>query len=304
MLEARLRGLVGENGGTAVHRGAGRGPGSPAVLGRDALDHPGADAAGQRRDHAAGSGGVRAGLLVGGPGHDQLRDFHRHRQREGADRAARQSQAETIRPAADRAGAGGHPGRRDPADLARLPRQQARRHPVPRHDHRAARPVRGDHRLLRAAARGHDRRLRRRPEQRRQLRLPGPHRAGLHRVGAGQRLPGPDQPARLRAHHHRQGPVQRPDRLRHPPRRLRRRPEGDPDPLTGTSPEPGPRVHRHHSRQGRQEARRAGRHAGPRQNPPVPGEGAGRDREDHRQAMGAPGPRPGSCPATGPRTCG
>ena len=60
--------------------------------------------------------------------------FIDYRQRQGTRRAAGQGQAETRRPAAGRAGPGGHPRRRDPADLARLPRQPARRHPVPRHD--------------------------------------------------------------------------------------------------------------------------------------------------------------------------
>ena len=61
--------------------------------------------------------------------------------RQGTDRAARQGQAETQRLAAGGAGPGGHPGRGDPADLARLPRQQAGRHPVPGHDHPAQSPV-------------------------------------------------------------------------------------------------------------------------------------------------------------------
>ena len=43
-------------------------------------------------------------------------------------------------------GPGGHPGRGDPADLARLPRRPARRHPVPRDDRPAPQPVRGGHR--------------------------------------------------------------------------------------------------------------------------------------------------------------
>ena len=89
-------------------------------------------------------GPVRAGLLVGGAGHDQLRHLHRYRQRQGADRAARQGQAEAHRPAAGRPGPGGHPRRRDPADLARLPRRPARRHPVRHDDRPAPRPVRSD----------------------------------------------------------------------------------------------------------------------------------------------------------------
>jgi len=67
----------------------------------------------------------------------------------------------------------------------------------------------------------------------------------------------------------------------------------------------GRRVRRHHAGQGREEARRAGRHPGPRQDPPGEGEGPGRDRADHPRAVGpprhhlgtdrrpAPGPAPG-----------
>ena len=96
---------------------------------------------------------ARRGLLVGGAGHDELRDLHRYRQRQGAGGAAGQGQAEARRPAAGGPGPGGHPGRRDPADLARLPRRPARRHPVPRHDRSAARPVPGGHRSGRRPAR-------------------------------------------------------------------------------------------------------------------------------------------------------
>ena len=115
--------------------------------------------------------------VVGGAGHDELRHLHRHRERQGADRAARQGQAETRRPAAGRAGPGGHPGRRDPADLACLPRRQARRHPVPGHDRPAQGPVRGGLRRGRGrrGGRGHDRGLRRRAELRGELRAPGRH---------------------------------------------------------------------------------------------------------------------------------
>src|SRR6266540_3294472 len=96
---------------------------------------PGAGQPGDRRAHR---GGLRAGLLVGGPGHDQLRYLHRHRERQGADRPAGEGQAEAHRPADRRAGPGGHPRRRDPAGLARLPRRPARRHPVPGDDQPAA----------------------------------------------------------------------------------------------------------------------------------------------------------------------
>ena len=99
-----------------------------------------------------------------------------------------QGQAEAHGPAAGRPGPGRHPGRRDPADLARLPRRQARRHPVPRHDQPAEGPLRGGLRRGRrhAAGRGHDRRLRRRAELRGELRAPGRHRTALHRVRARQ----------------------------------------------------------------------------------------------------------------------
>jgi hypothetical protein len=55
-----------------------------------------------------------------------------------------QRQAEAIGPADRRTGPGGHSRRRDPADLARLPRGRARRHPVRHDDRPAPRPVRGD----------------------------------------------------------------------------------------------------------------------------------------------------------------
>ena len=139
--------LVGEDGGAPVRQDSPGGAGSPAVLGRDARRHPGGAGRDQPPDRAGGRGILQAGLLVGGAGHDELRDLHRHRQRQGADRPARQGQAETLRPAAGRAGPGGHPGRRDPADLARLPRQPARRHPVPRHDQ----ALRGQYEAITAA---------------------------------------------------------------------------------------------------------------------------------------------------------
>ena len=60
------------------------------------------------------------------------------------------------------------------------------------------------------------------------------------------------------------------------------------DPLPGTAPKPGGRVRRHHLRQSRQEARRAGRHPRPRQDPPDPGQDRAEDRHDHPQALGPP----------------
>jgi hypothetical protein len=86
---------------------------------------PGAAGADQPGDRRADRGPVRAGLLVGGPGHDQLRHLHRHDERQGAYCPARQGQAEADRLADRRPGPGSHPRRRDPADLARLPRRPA-----------------------------------------------------------------------------------------------------------------------------------------------------------------------------------
>jgi hypothetical protein len=64
---------------------------------------------------------------------------------------------------------------------------------------------------------------------------------------------------------------------------------GDPDPLARAARKPGPRVRRHHAGQGRAEAGRAGRRPRPRQDPPAPPEGRGRDRRDHQEALGAAG---------------
>ena len=169
-----------------VHQDPGCGAGPPPVLGRDARCHAGAAGGDLLRDRGADRAGIRGGLLLGGAGHDQLRHVHRHRQRQGPDRAAGQGQAETLRPAAGRARPGRDPGRRDPADLARLSRRPAGRHPVPGHDRPAEDPVRGGVRYGRAVSggRGHDRGLRRRPELRGELRAPGGNRAALHRVSA------------------------------------------------------------------------------------------------------------------------
>ena len=140
-------------------------------------------------------------VVVGGAGHDQLRHLYRHRERQGACRPAREGQAETLGSAAGGARAGGDPGRGHPADLARLPRRQAGRHPVPGHDRPAQGPVPGGVRRGRAGAggRGHDRGLRRRAELRGQLRAFRRDGAALHRVRPGVRLPGPDRAARLRS---------------------------------------------------------------------------------------------------------
>ena len=93
----------------------------------------------------------------------------------------------------------------------------------------------------------------------------------LRRVGARLRLRRPDRAARQRPCRRRRGPLRRTDRFRHPPRGLRRRAPGDPDPLTRAARKAGPRVHRHHLGQGRPQAGRAGRHPGPRQDPAAQG---------------------------------
>src|SRR5664279_228028 len=64
----------------------------------------------------------------------------------------RESETETHRPATGRPGDGRHQGRGDPAGLARLPREPARRHPVP-HPDRPPRPP-----LRRSARQQHDHR--------------------------------------------------------------------------------------------------------------------------------------------------
>ena len=254
-------------------------------------------------DRGADRGIVRGGRVVGRAGHDQFRHVHRDRERQGAGRAAGQGQAETLRPAAGRPGPGGHPGRRHPADLARLPRRPARRDPVPRHDRPAAHPVPGGHRRGRGPGRGrgHDRGLQRRPEQPGQLR-PLAGAAALHRVGARLRLPGPDRLARPRPVRSGRTAVRRPDRLRHPPRGLRHPAPHHLDPLTRAARRPGPRVRRHHPRQGRQETGRAGRHPGPRQDPP-PGQKSKRRSRRSRPGPGSAASSPGSSTATSQRTC-
>ena len=135
---------------------------------------------------AGGVRPVRAGHQLGGAGHDELRHVHRHRQYQGADRPARQGQAETRGPAAGRPRPGGHPGRRRPAAVPCLPREQARRHPVPADDPGPGRPARCPGRRGRAGRHRDDRGLRRRAELRGQLRAAGGHEPALRRVGARQ----------------------------------------------------------------------------------------------------------------------
>ena len=181
-----VRGLVAHHGGGPVHQDPGLGAGSPPVLGRDARGAAGRAAADRGEAGAGGVRPVRAGHQLGGAGHDELRDVHRYRQRQGADRAAGQGQAETRRPAAGRPRAGGHPGRRRPAAVPCLPREQARRHPVPADDHGPGRPARRPGRRGRAGRHRDDRRLRRRAELRGQLRAAGRHEPALRGVGARQ----------------------------------------------------------------------------------------------------------------------
>ena len=136
VLQARVRGLVAHHGGGPVHQDPGLGAGSPPVLGRVPRGAAGGAAADRGEAGAGGVRPVRAGHQLGGAGHDEFRDVHRYRQRQGADRAAGQGQAETRGPAAGRPGPGGDPGRRRPAAVSCLPREQARRHPVPADDRR------------------------------------------------------------------------------------------------------------------------------------------------------------------------
>lgn len=73
----------------------------------------------------------------------------------------------------------------------------------------------------------------------RQLRPLGRRRAGIRRLSAALRLPGPARPSRHRPQHRRHRPVRRPDRAGYPPRGLRRRPPRGAHPLTlHTAPSP------------------------------------------------------------------
>ena len=138
--------------------------------------------------------------------------------------------------------------------------------------------------------RGHDRGLRRRAELRGATSRTWPDRAALHRVSARQRLPGPDRAARrVRCSivdEDRFGGLTAYDTRRDVYGAERRA-------ILTHSPElhdsQAARVRRHHPGQGRQETGRAGRHPGPRQDPPRQGQGPGRDRGDHPQALGPPG---------------
>ena len=152
VLQARLRGLVGHDGGAPVHPDSGLGAGSPAVLGRDACRHAGAAGGGQpRRSRCASC--EASGVDVSSVALDMTNfatfiDTANQKAPVAQRGKARQKRSDLrlVGP-----GPGGHPRRRDPADLARLPRQPARRHPVRRDDRPAPPPVRGDRHRCRAA---------------------------------------------------------------------------------------------------------------------------------------------------------
>src|SRR6266480_4661196 len=138
---------------------------------------------------------VRSGHQFPGPRYDELRHVHRLHQRQGADRPARQGEAETRRSTAGRVGPGRHPRRRDPPGQPRLCRQPARRHPVHHNDRSAGSPARRVDRPRRAIpADADDRGVRRRAELATQLRPPTPRQAVIRRVGAALRLPRPAGP--------------------------------------------------------------------------------------------------------------
>ena len=125
------------HGGCAQRSGVG----PPPVLGGDGPSRRGRPRGDRDPTRTTDGRRVRPGPVRAGAGHDQLRHVHRLRQRARPDRAARQGQTEAGRPAAGRAGPGGHPRRRGAAALARLPRRPARRHPVQHGRRRAGGPL-------------------------------------------------------------------------------------------------------------------------------------------------------------------
>ena len=304
VLEARVRGLVEDHRGGPVHQDPGLGAGSPPVLGRDARRHPGGS---WRRSAAASRRGscAESGLDCSSVALDMTNFATFIATANGKAPIAQRGKAKQKRTDLRLVGPGpgGHPRRRDPADLARLPRRPARRHPV-RHDDRPAAspstprsaPPPG------SSGRGHDGGLRRRAELRGQLRPPRRNRAALHRLGARLGLPGPDRPARQRPDSRRRRPVRRADRLRHPPRGLRHRAARDLDPLTRAARSQARGFTGTTLAKAGTQAGRAGRHPGPRQDPPTPQQGRSRDRGDHPQALGPPRHRlaAGRRPAQGP----
>ena len=198
LLQAGVRGLVAHHGGGPVHQDRCLGAGSPPVLGRHARRAAGGAAADRGEAGAGGVRPVRAGHQLGGAGHDELRDVHRYRQRQGTSCAAGQGQAETHRPAAGGLGLVVTQDGGIPLLSHRLPKKQARCHPVPGDDHDAGRPARRPGRRGQAGRHRDDRRLRRRAELRSQLRAAGRHEPALRGLGARQRLPRPARPARRR----------------------------------------------------------------------------------------------------------
>lgn len=72
VLETGIQGLVGEDGGTAVHQDPRGGPGPPEVLGRDARRHAGGPGPDQPVDRAADRGRGWAGLFISRPRHGEL----------------------------------------------------------------------------------------------------------------------------------------------------------------------------------------------------------------------------------------
>ena len=189
VLEAGVRRLVGHHGRAALGEDAGRGVGSPPVLGRDGS--PGHRGAAARRDRAGAADGhrVRAGPVRAGVGHDQLRHLHRLHQRPRPDRPARQGETETHRSAAGRVGVGRDPRRRGAGGVARLPRRPPRRHPVRHGDRGTGGPLPAVDRVGGVVDRG----LRRRAELPRQPRHRRGVRVGVRRVAAAV---GPPRPAR------------------------------------------------------------------------------------------------------------
>ena len=187
-------------------------------------------------------------------------------------------------------GPGGHPRRRDPAALPRLPRQPARRHPVPHHDRRTGRPHTGD---LAAASRRRPAATRDDGGVRRRAELSDANFAhlaatGLHFVGS---VPPSDCPDLLAlpappATPVDAGPLPRADRHRHPPHRLRHQPARRAHPLADPARRPVPRP-RPDPGQGRRATRRPGRHPRPRQHPPRPAtRSTRRDHRHHQRHLG------------------
>src|ERR1019366_6382125 len=131
--------------------------------------------------------------------------------------------------------------------------------------------------------------LRRRAELGRELHPPERCRPGVrwfHPTLTGRR---PARPTRARPHPRRRRPLRGPDRAGDPPGRLRPRPASDPDSLTDSARRPAGRI-RPDPGQGRRQAHRTGRHAGPRQDPPPSRQGQRPDRRDPTRPVATPRP--------------